>query len=79
MVSLDLPSGVTGTSGDASPGAVVAAATLTLCLPKLGLSSSPLVGDLFLADISVPPSLSRRVSGAPAPPFHLGSTLHLVP
>ena len=40
--------------------AIQAAATMTLALPKVGLQSDdavPHVGELYLADISVPPDL----------------------
>jgi NAD(P)H-hydrate epimerase len=44
-----------------------AAATLTLALPKLGLQAAEteVVGELYLADIGVPPELYAR------PPLHL--------
>ena len=68
VVSLDTPSGLDVTSGTA-PGAVVSAdATLTLALPKQGLRHSPHVGDLYLADISVPRSVTAQF-GRPPPRF----------
>ena len=48
------------TTGEAFGLAVRAAATLTLALPKRGLRAAvaeAYVGELYLADISVPPSL----------------------
>ena len=58
VVALDTPSGLDVTTGQA-PGAVVRAdATLTLALPKVGLRDAPQVGDLYLADISVPRSVT---------------------
>jgi NAD(P)H-hydrate epimerase len=60
VLSLDAPSGLDSTSGAAFEPAVRAAATLTLALPKHGLQmpgSAEYVGELYLADISVPPSL----------------------
>ena len=78
VVSLDNPSGLDVTSG-AAPGAVVEAdATLTLCLPKTGLRSSEAVGDLYLADISVPPSVTAPLgidAGAAPPCFGPGPIL----
>lgn len=56
-LALDVPSGVDVDTGDALGVAVACDATLTLALPKLGLDRSPLVGELWLADISVPPSV----------------------
>lgn len=68
VVSLDTPSGLDVTTGNA-PGAVVTPqATLTLALPKLGLRRAAVVGDLYLADISVPPSVTADF-GCPPPDF----------
>jgi len=59
ILSLDAPSGLDTTSGDVYDPCIQAAATMTLALPKAGLlaASQAVVGDLFLADISVPPGL----------------------
>ena len=60
VLSLDLPSGVDATTGRVAGPAVRATATLTLALPKTGLFSTeaaPFVGELYLADIGVPPQL----------------------
>jgi NAD(P)H-hydrate epimerase len=60
ILSLDTPSGLDTTSGQAYPPIIRAAATLTLALPKTGLlvpDAVPYVGDLYLADISIPPGL----------------------
>jgi NAD(P)H-hydrate epimerase len=54
VLALDAPSGLDTTTGSADPGAVRATATLTLALPKTGLVGAPEVGELYLADISVP-------------------------
>lgn len=68
VLSLDTPSGLDVTSG-AAPGAVVVAdATLTLAAPKIGLADSDAVGELFVADISVPPFVLTEL-GADAPDF----------
>jgi NAD(P)H-hydrate epimerase len=68
IVSLDTPSGLDVTVGTA-PGQVVNAdATMTLALPKLGLRGSAQVGELYVADISVPPAVTARFGAAP-PPF----------
>jgi NAD(P)H-hydrate epimerase len=56
VCSLDTPSGLDVTSGEPRTPCVRATATLTLALPKIGLAmASPYVGELYLADISVPP------------------------
>lgn len=66
VLSLDAPSGVDATTGVVFDPAILAAATMTLALPKEGLRSPGVVdnvGDLYLADISVPPDLYRRSFG----------------
>ena len=57
VLSLDTPSGLNVTSGEAANPCIAATATMTLALPKLGLLKAPQVGELWLADISVPPSV----------------------
>ena len=60
VLSLDVPSGVDATTGEA-PGAHVAPRwTMTLALPKTGLRSN-LTGDLLLADIGIPAEVYRRL------------------
>jgi NAD(P)H-hydrate epimerase len=77
VVSLDTPSGLDVTTGDI-PGAVVSAdATMTLALPKTGLRHSVEVGELYVADISVPPSVGAAF-GADAPPFGPDGLLRVV-
>lgn len=60
VLSLDAPSGVDTTTGTAFEPAIQATATMTLALPKKGLRAEGIsvhVGELYLADISVPPEL----------------------
>jgi NAD(P)H-hydrate epimerase len=60
VLSLDVPSGIDAGTGTVYDPAVRATATLTLALPKHGLrdpAAAPLVGELYLADIGVPPGL----------------------
>lgn len=60
VLSLDVPSGIDAGSGRVYDPAVRATATLTLALPKVGLEAADAeerVGELYLADIGVPPSL----------------------
>ncbi len=65
VVALDTPSGLEVTSGQI-PGIVVHAdATMTLALPKIGLRNSEIVGELYLADISVPPSVISAYGPTP--------------
>lgn len=64
ILSLDTPSGLDLTSGVAHDPTIRATATLTLALPKQGLLSPEVkkyVGDLYLADISVPPELYQAM------------------
>ena len=60
ILALDAPSGVDTTTGTVYDPAVSATATMTLALPKEGLRTPDTlahVGELYLADISVPPAL----------------------
>lgn len=60
ILALDVPSGVDGTTGSVLDPAIKATATMTLALPKAGLripEARALVGELYLADIGVPPTL----------------------
>ena len=67
VLALDVPSGLDATTGEA-PGPVVRAErTLTLALPKTGLHA--IRGELFLADIGIPPELFLRLGLAYEPPF----------
>jgi NAD(P)H-hydrate epimerase len=64
VLSLDVPSGVHAGTGEVSEPSINAAATLTLALPKTGFDSPEArarLGDLYLGDISVPPSLYHRL------------------
>ncbi len=77
IVSLDVPSGLNATTGLSSGVQIAADATLTLCLPKTGLRHATETGDLYLADISVPPEVVLRVSDGPAPPFRRTGVLRI--
>ena len=72
ILSLDGPSGLNLTSGAPGSACIRASTTLTLALPKTGLltpSARGFVGDLFLADISVPPELYGRIGVEVGPLF----------
>jgi len=72
ILSLDAPSGLDTSSGHLATPSILAAATMTLALPKMGLISEPGIsacGDLYLADISVPPQLYARLGFAVPPLF----------
>ena len=65
ILSLDVPSGVDSTTGQLYDPAIRASATMTLALPKDGLSvpqAREQVGELYLADIGVPPEVYARPS-----------------
>lgn len=60
ILSLDVPSGIDADSGRVEDPSITATATMTLALPKEGLRAEPArgrLGELYLADISVPPEL----------------------
>ena len=57
VLAPDIPSGLDGDSGAAAEPTIQAAVTLTSALPKVGLAQPTArawVGDLYVADISVP-------------------------
>ncbi len=80
VLSLDLPSGLDATTGEAFDPHIRAAATVTLALPKTGLGRGDgpdATGTVYLADISVPPKLYDRM-GVPAEPlFGAGDILRI--
>jgi len=64
ILSLDTPSGLDTTTGTPYEPSIRATATMTLALPKQGLlnpKSASYVGELYLADISVPPELYAQM------------------
>jgi NAD(P)H-hydrate epimerase len=77
VLSLDTPSGLDVTTGAAATPCIRADATLTLALPKRGLIGSPQVGQLYLADISVPPQVYARFGHTVGHPFATGSVIEL--
>jgi NAD(P)H-hydrate epimerase len=64
ILALDTPSGLDTTTGKPGTPVIRATHTLTLALPKTGLlnpDAKSYVGNLYLADISVPPELYQRL------------------
>jgi NAD(P)H-hydrate epimerase len=58
VLSLDVPSGLDTGVGLIGDPCIRATATMTLALPKTGLGLAPtVVGELYVADIGVPPSV----------------------
>ena len=77
ILSLDVPTGVDAGSGRVYEPSIRAAATLTLALPKTGLSTPEVresMGELYLADLSVPPALYRRL-GLDVGPLFAGESV----
>lgn len=64
VLALDAPSGMDTGTGEVFLPAIAATATMTLALPKEGLRAPGVedqVGELYLADISVPPGLYENM------------------
>ena len=81
ILSLDVPSGIDSTTGKIYEPAIQATATMTLALPKTGLlvdHAQPWVGELYLADISVPPELYERLGLEVRPIFGDEEIIRLV-
>ena len=79
VLSLDVPSGLELESGQLFEPHVVAEATLTLALPKGGLRRhvSGAAGDLYVADISVPPSVYESIGVTYDTPFGRGAIVRV--
>lgn len=76
VVSLDVPSGLDATTGHA-PGSVVQPTRIvTLALPKTGLQR--VHGDLYLADIGIPPEVFHRLGFSFSSPFRRRAWIRLV-
>jgi len=72
VLALDIPSGLDSGSGTAYPPCVEADVTVTLACIKTGIivpSAKPYVGELYVADIGVPPNLFKRLGLLTPPPF----------
>jgi NAD(P)H-hydrate epimerase len=79
ILSLDTPSGLDTATGLAADPHIDADATMTLALPKQGLRNHQAVGELFLADISVPQSVYETMNVGPVPDFRSGPVLEIGP
>ena len=80
VLSLDVPSGLELDNGTVGSPAVRAEATLTLALPKAALrlpAARPLVGELYLADISIPAVVYEDVGIGYRSPFTCGPIVRL--
>jgi len=78
VLALDVPSGLDTATGLIGDPCVRATATLTLALPKVGLEFAPtVVGELYLADISVPGSVYQSFGVELVDPFGEGSVVSI--
>lgn len=80
ILALDVPSGLDATKGIPFHPCIQAAATLTLALPKIGLmtlEARPYVGNLYLADISVPDQLYQSIAVNVGPIFKKNSIIKI--
>jgi NAD(P)H-hydrate epimerase len=81
VLSLDVPSGLAASTGVVHEPTIRASATLTLALPKHGLLSErvrEIVGEIYLADIGVPPTLYVKLGlEDPGPLFATGDIVRL--
>jgi NAD(P)H-hydrate epimerase len=81
VIALDVPSGLDSDSGQAFDPTIRAATTLSLALPKTGLArlgAREWVGDLYIADISVPARVYQRL-GLETGPIFAASDIVAVP
>ncbi len=78
VLALDVPSGLDTATGLIGDPCVRATATMTLALPKVGLEFAPtVVGELYLADISVPGSVYQAFGIQLVDPFGEGSVVSI--
>ncbi|CAN5620928.1 NAD(P)H-hydrate epimerase [soil metagenome] len=81
VLALDTPSGVDASTGTIYDPAIAATATMTLALPKEGLRATRVeeqMGELYLADISVPPGLYKGLGLEVGPIFAGGDVVRLL-
>jgi NAD(P)H-hydrate epimerase len=74
ILALDTPSGLDVTTGLPASPTVCATATVTLAMPKVGLLDAAMVGELYVADISVPAQVYERM-GINAPRLFRDATV----
>lgn len=81
ILALDVPSGMDTSTGEVYPPTIQATATMTLALPKTGFKTArqSYVGELYLADIGVPPGLFAHppLNLQIGPIFHQGEIILL--
>src|SRR5258708_2375114 len=72
VLALDVPSGIDATTGAVHAPAIRATATMTLALPNAGLrapAAAEHAGQVYLADIGVPPGLYTQLFAVPVGPL----------
>lgn len=83
VLSHDVPSGIDATTGEIMEPAVRAGGTICPALPRIGLRAkgvASMIGELYIADIAVPPALYARPSlQLQVGPIFAGSDLLQVP
>jgi NAD(P)H-hydrate epimerase len=80
VLAIDLPSGLDATTGVAGNPTMHATWTITLALPKTGIMAAghAVTGDIWLADIGVPPEVFARVGvEVPGDVFASGSIMRI--
>jgi NAD(P)H-hydrate epimerase len=80
ILAVDLPSGLDARTGDPHDPCIRADATLTLALPKTGLlapAARPVIGELAVADIGIPPDVYAHVGVRVGPVFAEHSIVRL--
>lgn len=80
ILALDLPSGLDPDHGTPRDPTIRAARTVTLAMPKVGLlrpEAAEWVGELWLADISVPPQVYSRLGIKVGPLFEESDLVRL--
>jgi len=73
IISLDAPTGLNTSTGLSTKRTVKATQTLTLAFPKIGLSApnaKEYVGELFAADIAIPPQIYQKLGIEPSRLFN---------
>lgn len=64
ILAVDIPSGLSGDTGQAQDPTIQATNTITLALPKIGLLrkiAKKYVGKLYLADLSIPTNVYKKI------------------
>ncbi|MFN0148350.1 MAG: NAD(P)H-hydrate epimerase [Dehalococcoidia bacterium] len=80
ILALDVPTGVSALTGEASEPAIRAVTTVILDLPKKGVCDSSCrqyAGELYLADLGIPRSVHERMGIHVAAVFSEGPIVHL--